>query len=596
MSPSKIGLHVHQAQSPTGLDRQATIDAVRSAPWAAVKQFNGTDLLAVAKEQGIALRVLRVWDDAGGLSPKQLADRVSTYDLRPVTHVQAVCETAQGYDLAWQEQFLGELWHRGFGGHIAAFGFATGNPTQVSYPAGHTGPHFPQWLALVPLFALLLSRSPDGEEGLIGLDEYWGRKASDPQWTTDLLWYARRHEQIEACLSQHGITTPRYIRLETGRDQVPVSLPYGGWQALGWTAAEYLDCRTQLDAADRCCAKLAASVDFSLNATPDWVERGFEVAPLVASMASYVRAVAAGERRGAMLSGIDVSNNQGAVQWPLALGGLDFVLVKASEGVGFADAQFSSNWSALRRVPSRGAYHFARPDRNSPEEEASYFLSVVPPLLRGDLLALDLEVGDQVGDWARRWFRTVDRWLGKPCPLYTNLDYIRNHGLSMAVVGRRPLWLAEPSVADYPDPPLDWDNVAIWQSGAKAVDGIAGLVDTNLSTLTIGDLDAMGYAPSPPPEDEAYAYYVQRGITLDRTHAIWTVALLPLYLFWKGLDDAGSPLADLVKPGPLTFGEFGMTWGSGVSARPASCVHLTNRSIAVYQSQDGVWHPFQVEF
>ena len=95
-----------------------------------------------------------------------------------------------------------------------------------------------------------------------------------------------------------------------------------------------------------------------------------------------------------MLKGIDISNWQGDVNFDSVSKTQDFVIIKATEGVGYKDPRFEQYRAELRRlkIPT-GYYHFARPDLgNSPEAEAEWFLKVIQPLQAGESLYLDFEV------------------------------------------------------------------------------------------------------------------------------------------------------------------------------------------------------------
>src|SRR5262245_37145106 len=65
--------------------------------------------------------------------------------------------------------------------------------------------------------------------------------------------------------------------------------------------------------------------------------------------------------------GLDISHWQGAPNWnAMTDAGLQFCIVKATEGTGYRDPQFARNWSEMRRRWTvRGAYHFARPNLNA---------------------------------------------------------------------------------------------------------------------------------------------------------------------------------------------------------------------------------------
>src|SRR5262249_34076442 len=78
--------------------------------------------------------------------------------------------------------------------------------------------------------------------------------------------------------------------------------------------------------------------------------------------------------------GLDISNWQGAADWnAMTDAGLQFCIIKATEGTTFRDGQFARNWSEMRRRWTvRGAYHYARPNLNA-VAQANFFHSVVRP-------------------------------------------------------------------------------------------------------------------------------------------------------------------------------------------------------------------------
>src|SRR5688500_18892234 len=111
-----------------------------------------------------------------------------------------------------------------------------------------------------------------------------------------------------------------------------------------------------------------------------------------------------------MLPDIDVSNNNGQVNWGAVAGaGYVYAVAKVTEGTGFVDQTFATNRAQMKvNGLVRGAYHFARPDDNKAEDEAKFFLDSIKQqvgdLEVGDFLALDLEVGSgDLGEWALTW-------------------------------------------------------------------------------------------------------------------------------------------------------------------------------------------------
>mgnify|MGYP000309260442 CR=1 FL=1 len=57
--------------------------------------------------------------------------------------------------------------------------------------------------------------------------------------------------------------------------------------------------------------------------------------------------------------GIDVSHYDGKIEWQKTLNHVDFVFVKATEGITYTDPRYHENASALQNVEQAiGAYHF----------------------------------------------------------------------------------------------------------------------------------------------------------------------------------------------------------------------------------------------
>ncbi|MBF8190077.1 hypothetical protein ITP53_30985 [Nonomuraea sp. K274] len=181
---------------------------------------------------------------------------------------------------------------------------------------------------------------------------------------------------------------------------------------------------------------------------------------------------------GDMLTGIDVSNWQGTVNWSgHAEAGVAFAFAKASEGADYTDEWFARNWNGMRESwIVCGAYHFARP-KGDPIEQARHFLGVIRSaggLRRGDLIALDLETNDglrpeRVARYARRWCHHVERHCGVRPFIYTfNTFARRGH---CAGLGEYPLWIASPeSARGRPAVPRPWSDWTIHQYANTPLD------------------------------------------------------------------------------------------------------------------------------
>src|SRR5918911_170431 len=116
------------------------------------------------------------------------------------------------------------------------------------------------------------------------------------------------------------------------------------------------------------------------------------------------------------MRGVDVNGAKGAIDWHrVRAAGFEFALLKASEGRTFDDERFAFNRRAAKAAGLVvGAYHFARPDNNSPQAEAAHFLRIARPQ-RGELLpALDWEHKPPKGSWAVKFLQVVEREIGAP--------------------------------------------------------------------------------------------------------------------------------------------------------------------------------------
>lgn len=101
-----------------------------------------------------------------------------------------------------------------------------------------------------------------------------------------------------------------------------------------------------------------------------------------------------------MLNGYDISNNQGDINNGLVPS--DFVIIKATEGVGYTDPNCDANYQQAKAAGKKlGVYHFARPDGNGPVSEANWFVSQIQGYLGEAVLVLDIEVQPITPQWVK---------------------------------------------------------------------------------------------------------------------------------------------------------------------------------------------------
>jgi len=213
------------------------------------------------------------------------------------------------------------------------------------------------------------------------------------------------------------------------------------------------------------------------------------------------------------LAGIDVSNNNGTVDWhALRLQGegeLAFGFAKATDGRTYDDRFFAANWHGMReRGLHRGAYHYAEPQaagssaaaiRSAAQGEAEHFLSVldhVGGVHAGDMPpALDLETShgltpQQLLLWVETWVERVHHHVGRPPIIYTG-GFWKG---SLAGIAHDhwgcPLWLAQYGPRAQVPPP--WEHWTIWQyTSSGAVHGHAGPLDLNWFHSTRAELEKL---------------------------------------------------------------------------------------------------------
>jgi GH25 family lysozyme M1 (1,4-beta-N-acetylmuramidase) len=177
-------------------------------------------------------------------------------------------------------------------------------------------------------------------------------------------------------------------------------------------------------------------------------------------------------------AGFDVSHYQGSLKWPaVTAAGAKFAYIKATEGVGFVDPNFTANYNgAYRAGIVRGAYHFATPNTSDGRTQANYFLAhgggwtadgrTLPP-------AVDLEYNPYGSTcygmtpaalvaWVHAFVNQLRARTGRWPTIYTSTRWWAmcmgdNNGF-----GADPLWIARYNTVLGALPP-GWTTQAIWQ-------------------------------------------------------------------------------------------------------------------------------------
>lgn len=182
-----------------------------------------------------------------------------------------------------------------------------------------------------------------------------------------------------------------------------------------------------------------------------------------------------------MLYGIDISHYQGHIGTQISAARFrvergsnpDFVIAKATEGVGWIDKEFTANINAAKDLKMLvGAYHYARPETgNTPESEAEHFVSVVKPYIGEIMLALDWE-GEAHNcpvAWARQWLDKVFELTGVRPLVYLNYSRVKNGQYDDLARGNYGLWCARWS-SEEPKSLGAWGFKALWQFRGSPLD------------------------------------------------------------------------------------------------------------------------------
>jgi hypothetical protein len=213
------------------------------------------------------------------------------------------------------------------------------------------------------------------------------------------------------------------------------------------------------------------------------------------------------------IRGIDLSHWNGKVDFEkVKSSGIDFVILKATEGDGFLDKTFDYNWrSSLDNDLVVMPYHFFRSNiKGNPQVEWFFRQEnggeFVEEVEGKTLLWWDVETEDSTGVTARqnRLFGACTNTVSKGL----QTGYYSSYSKWGSLIGN-PVWTndfwqwpAHWTAADYPTLPIGWtkEKSIIWQNGiypnypwVETVEGVPSSVDHNYFFGTLQELrDLLG--------------------------------------------------------------------------------------------------------
>ncbi|MGF7231702.1 glycoside hydrolase family 25 protein [Arachidicoccus sp.] len=187
------------------------------------------------------------------------------------------------------------------------------------------------------------------------------------------------------------------------------------------------------------------------------------------------------------LHGIDVSSHQGIIKWPEVKAmqeenvQIDFIFIKATEGLCNTDKQFKINWQeAGTQGFVRGAYHFFIATKSGKAQAKNFIKNV--KLSAGDLPPI-VDVEQLYGTSPKMMQKELKDYLSiveayynvKPI-IYSYATFYDN--FLAANFDHYPLWVAHYLEENRPKVKRHWD---FWQHSENAhIYGIQGNVDFNV--------------------------------------------------------------------------------------------------------------------
>lgn len=224
--------------------------------------------------------------------------------------------------------------------------------------------------------------------------------------------------------------------------------------------------------------------------------------------------------------GTDISSNQHPPQhldFAAAKGvGIEFVIVKATQGATYRNPYFAQDVAAARAAGMAiGAYHWVSPTTSAAAQAANFLATIAGHITAADLpCGLDFEekgakhtvLDDIRGRIHAAALRTMT---------YTYSDFWKHYGSTTCpACAADPLWWASPSRTMRP-PPRPWTSVAIWQYAGTSVPiaGIGEKEDANQALVPLADL----IGTPPVQEDDDMATFLARSKGDGRWY-VWSTA------------------------------------------------------------------------
>jgi lysozyme len=191
-----------------------------------------------------------------------------------------------------------------------------------------------------------------------------------------------------------------------------------------------------------------------------------------------------------MIEGIDIYHRDDLRSFhDVKASGVEFVYLKATEGLTITDVTFTNRWERAKEVGLlRGAYHFLHPDED-PTKQAQRFLKAAP-VSKGDLIYwLDSETeGPHVGPNSLAFAHVIKEETGRFPVLYTYSSFYESYLKPYFPANTFTLSLARYDGLRPVSPSIFWQY-----SETGTVPGVNGHCDLDHFYGTLDDLKKLTY-------------------------------------------------------------------------------------------------------
>ncbi|KAL6233044.1 hypothetical protein BDW75DRAFT_242371 [Aspergillus navahoensis] len=213
-------------------------------------------------------------------------------------------------------------------------------------------------------------------------------------------------------------------------------------------------------------------------------------------LVSIAAATVPPSENGTVTRGIDLFEIHLPVNWKTAVAeGVEFVFVKATEGIAYRNLRFKSQTGSAVAVSSssnttilHGAVHFALASHSTGAAQADFFIShggnwtadgaTLPGVLEmeGNISGKlchgmsPAEITDWMMDFSDRYMEVTGR---RPMLFLSAGWWEKCAGNNETFAGEHPLWLAN-WADEMGDLPAGWDKATFWQYSGTAGNGVSG--------------------------------------------------------------------------------------------------------------------------